>query len=150
MRQFVTHDPTTQSLAVGNPNTVKVDITISETVLFSVEQKEILRAYEEFNGIPKGRAVAVYSLNEIAIEKVVALGDRARNEPRDLYDLWFLIAHAGVELHPLIPAIEEKLLFRNKEIAGLQDRIVAKEISTQCRGVCGRTLFILAPTASHL
>jgi predicted nucleotidyltransferase component of viral defense system len=110
-----------------NPNTVNVDITISETVLFPVEQKEILRAYEEFDDIPEGRTVAVYSLNEIATEKVVALGDRARNEPRDLYDLWFLIAHAGVELHVLLPAIEEKLRFRNKEITGLQDRIVAKE-----------------------
>jgi hypothetical protein len=86
-----------------------------------------LRAYEEFSDIPEGRAVAVYSLDEIATEKVVALGDRARNEPRDLYDLWFLTAHAGVELHLLIPAIEEKLRFRNKEITGLQDRIVAKE-----------------------
>jgi len=110
-----------------NPNTVKVDITIAETVLFPVEQKEILRAYEEFSDIPEGRAVAVYSLNEIATEKVVALGDRARNEPRDLYDLWFLTAHAGVELQPLLPAIEGKLHFRSKEIAGLQDRIVAKE-----------------------
>ena len=110
-----------------NPNTVKVDITIAETVLFPVEQKEILRAYEEFNDIPEGRAVAVYSLEEIATEKVVALGDRARNEPRDLYDLWFLTAHAGVELQPLLPAIEEKLHFRNNEITGLQDRIVAKE-----------------------
>ena len=110
-----------------NPNTVKVDITIAETVLFPVEQKEILRAYEEFNDIPEGRAVAAYSLDEIAIEKVVALGDRARNEPRDLYDLWFLTSHAGVELRLLLPAIEEKLRFRNREITGLQDRIVAKE-----------------------
>ena len=110
-----------------NPNTVKVDITISEIVLFPVEQKEILRAYEEFNDIPEGRAVAVYSLNEIAAEKIVALGDRARNEPRDLYDLWFLTAHAGVELQPLLPVIKEKLRFRDKEITGLQERIVAKE-----------------------
>ena len=28
---------------------------------------------------------------------------------------------------PLLPAIEEKLHFRNNEITGLQDRIVAKE-----------------------
>jgi predicted nucleotidyltransferase component of viral defense system len=104
-----------------------VDITIAETVLFPVEQKDILRAYEEFNDIPEGRAVAAYSLNEIATEKAVALQDRARNEPRDLYDLWFLTAHAGVELHMLLPAIAEKLRFRNQEIAGLEDRIVRKE-----------------------
>ena len=49
-----------------------MDITIAETVLFPVEQKKILRAYEEFNDIPEDHAVAVYSLNEIATEKVVA------------------------------------------------------------------------------
>jgi hypothetical protein len=50
-----------------NPNTVKVDINISETVLFPVEQKKILRAYEEFSDIPEGRAVAVYSTTNIKI-----------------------------------------------------------------------------------
>jgi hypothetical protein len=104
-----------------------VDIIIAETGLFPVEQREILRDYEEFNDIPEGGAVAVYSLDEIATEKVVALGDRARNERRDLYDLWFLTSHAGVEIQLLLPAIEEKLRFRNKEITGHQDRIVAKE-----------------------
>jgi predicted nucleotidyltransferase component of viral defense system len=86
-----------------------------------------LRAYQEFIDISEGGEVSVYSLNEFATEKVVALEDRAQNEPRDLYALRFLTAHAGVKLHLLLPAIEEKLRFRNKEIAGLQDRIVAKE-----------------------
>jgi hypothetical protein len=36
-------------LSRTNPNSVKVDITISKTALFPVEQKEILQAYEEFN-----------------------------------------------------------------------------------------------------
>jgi uncharacterized protein len=69
----------------------------------------------------------VYSLNEIATEKVVALQDRARNEPRDLYDLWFLTTRAGIEIENLVEAITEKLRFREKEIAGLEGRIVAKE-----------------------
>jgi predicted nucleotidyltransferase component of viral defense system len=69
----------------------------------------------------------VYSLKEIATEKVVALQDRARNEPRDLYDLWFLTTRAGIELGDLTEAIAEKLRFREKEIAGLEDRIFAKE-----------------------
>jgi hypothetical protein len=58
---------------------------------------------------------------------VVALQDRARNEPRDLYDLWFLTTRAGIEIGDLIGAIAEKLRFREKEIAGLEDRIIAKE-----------------------
>jgi predicted nucleotidyltransferase component of viral defense system len=109
------------------PNTVKVDITLSEHLVFPVENLPVLRAYEEFTDIPEDRPVAVYSLQEIVAEKVMALGDRARNEPRDLYDLWYLTEHAGVTLEPLLHAIEAKLHFREKEIAGLQERIVAKE-----------------------
>ena len=32
----------------------------------------------------------VYAIKEIVVEKLLALSDRARNEPRDLYDLWYL------------------------------------------------------------
>ena len=69
----------------------------------------------------------MYSLNEIATEKVVALQDRACNEPRDLYDLWYLTTRAGIEIGDLIEAITEKLRFRKKENADLEDRIIAKE-----------------------
>jgi predicted nucleotidyltransferase component of viral defense system len=109
------------------PNTVKVDITISEVLHFPVEQLPVLRAYPEFEDVPEDRPIGVYSLKEIATEKVVALQDRARNEPRDLYDLWFLTTRAGIELGDLTGAIAEKLRFREKEIAGLEDRILAKE-----------------------
>jgi uncharacterized protein len=79
-------------------NTVKVDITVSEILLFSVEQLPVLRTYPEFEDIPEDRLISMYSLNEIATEKIVALQDRARNEPRDLYDLWLLASHAGCSL----------------------------------------------------
>jgi uncharacterized protein len=108
-------------------NTVKVDITVSEILLFPVEQLPILRTYPEFEDVPEDRPISVYSLNEIATEKIVALQDKARNEPRDLYDLWFLTSHAGVGIGHLIGAITEKLRFREKNIAGVEDRILAKE-----------------------
>ena len=108
-------------------NTVKVDITISEILLFPVEQLPVLRTYPEFEDVPEDRPISVYSLNEIATEKVVALQDRARNEPRDLYDLWFLTSHAGVEIGHLIGAITEKIRFRERDITGIEARILAKE-----------------------
>jgi hypothetical protein len=55
--------------------------------------------------------------------QIVALQDRARNEPRDL----FLTSHAGVDIDHLIGAITEKLRFREKDIAGVEDCILAKE-----------------------
>lgn len=66
---------------------VKVDITIREQLEFPLEARTVLRGYEEFSDIPEGRVVKTYSLAETATEKVLALADRARNEPRDLYDL---------------------------------------------------------------
>jgi hypothetical protein len=44
----------------------------------------------------------------------VALTDRARNEPRDLYDLWFLTEQGRVDLGTLLPEIKRKLRFRGR------------------------------------
>jgi predicted nucleotidyltransferase component of viral defense system len=101
-------------------NDVKVDITINERLVFPLQQRPILRGYEEFADLPEGRVIDVYSLEEIAAEKTMALADAARNEPRDLYDLWYLTSNEGVELEPLIPAIREKLEFRGRRCEGLQ------------------------------
>jgi predicted nucleotidyltransferase component of viral defense system len=109
------------------PNSVKVDITIEEVIVLPLEQRPVLRAYDEFEDLPNNRTLTVYSLAEIAVEKTVALSDRARNEPRDLYDLWFLTDSAGIELQDLVPAIQEKLRFRGRQIAGTEENILAKE-----------------------
>lgn len=64
---------------------VKVDITIRERLVFPLDQRPVLRGYDEYADLPDGAAIPVYSLAEIAAEKIVALMDRARTEPRDLY-----------------------------------------------------------------
>ena len=106
---------------------VKVDITIREQSVFPLEARPVLRAYEEFADLPAGRIVQAYSLAEIGAEKVLALADRARNEPRDLYDLWYLVCCEGMVLSRLAPAIATKLAFRNAEAAGVQEAILNKE-----------------------
>src|ERR1035437_3745625 len=58
---------------------------------------------------------------------MVHLADRARNEPRDLYDLWHLVSHGGIDLAFLVPAITAKLAFRNVEPAGIQEATMKKE-----------------------
>ena len=91
---------------------LKVDITIRERLVFPLESRPVLRAYEEFSDLPDGRTLQAYSLQEIAAEKVLALADRARNEPRDLYDFWHLVSCEGIDLARLAPAIAAKLAFR--------------------------------------
>jgi hypothetical protein len=68
-----------------------------------------------------------YSLNEIAVEKAVALLDRARNEPRDLYDMWYLVGGSHVALNHLKHAIEKKLEFRGRKIGDVRGELAAKE-----------------------
>jgi hypothetical protein len=106
---------------------VKVDVTIREHIVFPLEDRLVLRGYDEFEDLPKNRLVQSYSLGEIASEKVVALGDRARNEPRDLYDLWYLTTEERVDLASLLRAIGEKLAFRGRQTEGLQDAIMDKQ-----------------------
>ena len=106
---------------------VKVDVTIREQLVFPLEARPVPRAYEEFSDLPDGRAVQAYSLAETTAEKVLALADRARNEPRDLYDLWYLVSRRGIDLSGMAPAITAKLAFREQAAAGIQEAIIKKE-----------------------
>lgn len=110
----------------GN-NDVKVDITINEILSFPLEDRPVLRGYMEFSDLPENRPILVYSLNEIAAEKTVALTDPARNEPRDLYDLWYLTENEEVQLDQLAPAICQKLQFREKPCEELQAALATKQ-----------------------
>jgi hypothetical protein len=56
-----------------------VDITINEALFFPLANRPVLRGYAEFADIPENRSILVYSLDEIAAEKTVALTDPARN-----------------------------------------------------------------------
>jgi hypothetical protein len=111
----------------ASPKEVKVDITISEHLVRPVEDRPILRGYEEYADIPEDAIVRVYALGEIAVEKLVALTDRARNEPRDLYDLWYLTREWLVDLGMLIPEIESKLASRGRTRDAMSDELALKE-----------------------
>jgi predicted nucleotidyltransferase component of viral defense system len=110
----------------GN-NDVKVDLTLNEVLSFPLEHRPVLRGYPEFADLPENRPILVYSLNEIAVDKTLARIDPARNEPRDLYDLWYLTDNEEVHLNHIIPAICQKLEFRQKPCEGLQVALARKE-----------------------
>ena len=57
----------------------------------------------------------------------MALADRARNEPRDLYDFWYLTTEAGIAIGSIADAIRQKLAFRDKPFEGLEKAIADKE-----------------------
>jgi predicted nucleotidyltransferase component of viral defense system len=108
---------------------VKVDITINEKIFFRPIDIPVLKCCDEFTDFPENEKILVYSLEEIASEKTVALLDRARTEPRDLYDLWYLAEHRNsVDLNDCLDAINAKLLHRGKKLSEVKDEFSKKEI----------------------
>ena len=106
---------------------VKVDITIRERLVFPIEPRPVLKAYEEYSDFPDEAIIGVYTLHEIAAEKIVAICDLARNEPRDFYDLWYLVSHDFLTLEELIDAVGQKMNFRGKELANTREIFIRKE-----------------------
>ena len=108
-------------------NDVKVDITINEVLVFPLQDRPILRSYEGFSDLPEGPTVRVYAIEEIVLEKHIALSDRARNEPRDLYDLWHLLTFAAPRIGELRTELDAKLAFRQRAAASIEQGVAAKE-----------------------
>lgn len=106
---------------------VKVDITINEKLVFPIASKPVLKAYDEYEDLPENERIGVYSLNEIVSEKIIALLDPARNEPRDLYDLWHLTTNGYANLAYLTEAVELKIKFRGKELTDVKENLIHKE-----------------------
>ncbi|MFM9971616.1 MAG: nucleotidyl transferase AbiEii/AbiGii toxin family protein [Burkholderiales bacterium] len=108
-------------------NDVKVDITIDEVLCFPLKDRPIYRTYNGFDDLPEGSMVKSYAIEEIVVEKLVALSDRARNEPRDLYDLWYLIGASEFKIAEIRTELDAKLARRQRVANGLEQAIAAKE-----------------------
>lgn len=106
---------------------VKVDITINEVLCFPLQDRPILRTYDRFDDLPEGPTVKVYAIEEIVIEKLLALSDRVRSEPRDLYDLWYLLDVADLRIVELRAELDAKLASRQRTAVGVEQAVAAKE-----------------------
>ena len=113
-------------LHAASPKEVKVDVTIREQFVRRVEDRPVLRGYDEYADLPEDALVRVYALEEIAVEKLVAL-TKARNEPRDLYDLWHLTSEGLIDFSTLIPEVDAKLAFRSRTRDAMTAELATKE-----------------------
>lgn len=104
-----------------------MDITVTECLVLPIDDRPVLRGYDEYSDLPEDSRIRVYSLDEIGVEKVVALTDRSRNEPRDLYDLWYLTSGNHVDLPTLVNEIDSKLEFRGRSREGMGEAFEKKE-----------------------
>ncbi len=106
---------------------MKVDITINEVLCFPLQDRSIHRTYYNFDDLPEGPTVKVYAIEEIVVEKLLALSDRARNEPRDLYDLWYLFSSTDLRVAEIRAELDAKLALRQRAVAGMEQIIASKE-----------------------
>ncbi len=111
----------------GKAKEIKIDITYREILVDSVEEKSIIKTYEEYSDFLQNPTVRVYSLKEIAIEKTCTLFTPFRNEPRDLFDFYYLISEAKVDLDNLNEYVDRKLKFKGSSLKERSGEFLKKE-----------------------
>ncbi len=108
-------------------NNVKVDVTFKETLLHPTKDMSIIKTYDEYNDFLEDATIRVYALEEVIIEKICALLTPFRNEPRDLYDLYYLTEDEGIEIGFLVDDIEAKLKYKDRSLDQFKDQFDKKE-----------------------
>jgi uncharacterized protein len=83
---------------------VKIDITRGEKLLFDPTEKPIFKSYIDVQ--EDKFSLRCYPLEEIMVEKLVAL--MGRMQPRDVYDVWYLLKENAIELDFLKSEFAEK------------------------------------------
>jgi len=74
--------------ATARPRRLKMDFTRGELLVNAPTEAELKAP--EYDDYPKGITLPTYGISEIVAEKLCALADHRRTEPRDLYDVWWL------------------------------------------------------------
>ncbi|MCK4643334.1 nucleotidyl transferase AbiEii/AbiGii toxin family protein [bacterium] len=92
---------------------VKIDFTVDEKIIYPTVVRK-LNTYSQYSDVPANVGLNVYPLEEIFIEKYLCIMNKARNEPRDIYDLWYLIVNAKIEPALLIRDIKEKGAYKQQ------------------------------------
>lgn len=108
---------------------IKIDFTINEKLINAPTIKILLREYNEYTDIPENIRLQVYPLEEIFIEKYLSILDKSRNEPRDVYDLWYLTSNQCLEYEHLGPGIKEKGLHKGIKSFNIIEAFERKEVN---------------------
>jgi uncharacterized protein len=99
---------------------VKVDITRKETLEFASALKPVFIHYSDLEAFD----IFCYSLEEVLIEKMCAL--MGRTQPRDLYDLWYLLEYDKMDIAYSWPEFERKAKNKGHTPSAFKDKVLAK------------------------
>ena len=113
--------------ALGSRN-IKLDFTYGEELVYPLKQRVVSAHYSDCDDI--GRSLKVYSLEEVLVEKLCAL--IGRTEPRDLYDVHFLLGSGGLEYESIAEGFKSKAARKNVDPGRLSQALRERE-STHAR-----------------
>jgi uncharacterized protein len=108
----------------GKSDRIKTDIGKGEKLEFKVANKPILNVYSDL-GEEEEVLITCYSLEEIVIEKMVAL--MGRTIPRDLYDFEYLTSTEGIELQDIFIEFLLKAKHKHHDPKEFVKKVAAKE-----------------------
>ncbi len=107
--------------------TVKVDITFNETLVTEPVSRLILKSYNEYDDFKEEYEVLAYTVDEIVTEKICALIDPKRSEPRDLYDIWHLFNEEEISRKFLAAYVIKKLKGKGISFENRRNNLAGKE-----------------------
>jgi len=102
---------------------LKIDFSKDEKLVFPVESKPILSRYSDCQ--ERQGFINVYSMKEILIEKLRAL--LSRSEPRDLFDVHYILSHELTNIEEVSFYCEPKFEAKDlhvKDLRSVLDRKV--------------------------
>ena len=102
---------------------LKVDSTRDELMLFPPASAPLQVPYSDCRG--RAETLRVYTPEEIMAEKLCAL--LGRTEPRDLYDVHYLLGHRMVDAEAVSFRLGEKMAHKGVDPAALGDVLVRKQ-----------------------
>lgn len=74
---------------IGAPKEIRLDFCMDMQLFGQVSKKNVIETYSDLKN--RNINLSVMTLNTILSNKLGLLSDRSRNEPRDIFDIWFLL-----------------------------------------------------------
>ncbi len=105
---------------VGVNKKVKIDITRKEVLEFEPLLKPVFIHYSDLEAFD----ILSYPLEEVLIEKMCAL--MGRTQPRDLYDLWYLLEYDKMDIIYSWPEFQRKAKNKGHAPEAFKEKIQAK------------------------
>lgn len=84
---YITYDGYDEIM--GSPKEIRLDFSMDMDINGKTVQRKIIESYSDMK--ERDGILSVMSLNAILASKLALLFEITRNEPRDLYDIWFLL-----------------------------------------------------------